>query len=202
MTTFAELYALTLTHTKRPELPALTESAVRIATLRAHHVDFFRRDLRTQQLTYAVNPTAMFYDFPDISNVLLPRLRSIKNIYTLTADGQHKIEELGYRETDDLYDSDGEPRRYVYTLVGDTLRCYFDMPTGLAEVYYFANPVLTSASFRSWIADEYPDDLAAWAAAIVFSRTGFLEMAATYQRDYITPFKEMLIASHLLGTVS
>jgi hypothetical protein len=202
MTTFAELYALTLVHTKRPELQALTESAIRVATLRAHHVDFFRRDLKAQQLIYAVNPTSMFYDFPDISATLLPRLRSIKNVYSMTQDGLHQIEQLEYRETDDLYNADGEPRRYIYTLIGETLRCFIDMPTGVVDVYYFANPVVTSAGFNSWVARDYPDDLAAWAAAVVFARTGFLDMAGQYQRDYITPFKEQLIASHLLGSVS
>lgn len=202
MTTFAELYALTLTHTKRPELQALTESAIRIATLRAHHVDMFPRDQKVQELSYVVSPTAMFYDFPNVSATLLPRLRSIVSVYTLTVDGGHKLEELEFREPNDLYDAEGAPRRYVYTLIGDTLRCYFDMPTGRAEVLFFANPVTSSTDYSSWIANEYPDDVAAWAAAIVFSRSGFAEMAQQYQNDYIKPFKEMLLASHLLGTVS
>lgn len=202
MTTFSEIYQATVEQTKRPELVAMTEAAIRIATLRAHHVDFFPRDLRMQQLVYAVNPTQMYYDFPNISTTLLPRLRSIKNVYTLTADGQHQIEELEYRETNDLYDSDGAPRRYMYTLIGDTLRCFFDMPTGLMEAYFFANPIVSKASYASWIADEYIDDLAAWAAGIVMARTGFLELAQNYERDYVRPFKETLISSHLLAAVN
>lgn len=202
MTTFAELYALTVVHTQRPELVALTESAVRTATLRAHHTDFFRKDLKAAALDYTISVSVPFQDFPDVSASLLPRLRSIKDIYGMSVDGLHKVEQLEYRETDDLYDADGCARHHTYTLLGDTLRCYFCAPTGKAEVYFFANPVVTSGSYSSWIADEYPDDLAAWAAAIVMSRTGFLDMAASYQRDFIKPFKESLIASHLLATVA
>ena len=56
--------------------------------------------------------------------------------------------------------------------------------------------------FSSWIADNYPDELAMWAAAIVFARTGFAEMAADFQRTHVQPFKELLIASHLLANVN
>jgi hypothetical protein len=41
-----------------------------------------------------------------------------------------------------------------------------------------------------------------WAAAIVFARTGFAEMAADFQKTHIAPFKELLISSHLLGNVN
>jgi hypothetical protein len=201
MTTFNELYDLTVDLTKRPELVAITQSAVRTATLRAHHTDFFRRDLQLAPLTYTVQPESYYYDFPNISSSLL-RLRTIKNVYSITQVGGHQTEQLEYRESDDLYDRDGNPRRYVYTLIGDTLRCYFDIPTGLTQVYYFQNPNVTAGSYTSWIADTYPDDLAGWAAAVVMARTGFLEMAARYQEDYVKPLKEALLSSHLLGSVS
>lgn len=200
MTTFNELYDLTVELTKRPELVAQTQSAIRTATLRAHHIDFFRRDLQMAQLPYAVQPESYYYDFPTIS-ATLQRLRTIKNVYSVTVQG-NQTEQLEYRESDDLFDRDGNPRRYMYTLIGDTLRCYFDLPTSLMQVYYFQNPNVTAGSYSSWIADTYPDDLAGWAAATVMARTGFLEMAARYQEDYVKPLKETLIASHLLGSVS
>lgn len=200
MTTFAELRELTIELTKRPELVALTESAVRTATLRAHHTDFFRRDLTQTTLNYTALPDVYFYDFPNLTTTL-PRLRTMKNVYGVTAEG-HQIEQLEYRESDDLYNSDGNYRRYVYTLIGDTLRVYPDLPTGILHVYYFVNPDVSSAGFTSWIANVYPDDLAGWAAAIVMARTGFLEIAKNYQDTYVKPLQEQLIASHLLATVS
>lgn len=201
MTTFAELRDLTISLTKRPELVDITESAVRTATLRAHHTDFFRRDLQLAQVPYTVQPEAYYYDFPNVSSTLL-RLRTIKNVYSITQSGGHQTEQLEYRESDDLYDRDGNPRRYVYTLIGDTLRCYFDIPTGIAQVYYFQNPVTASIGYNSWIADTYPDDLAGWAAAIVLARSGFLELANNYQEQYVKPLKEQLLSSHLLGSVT
>ena len=200
MTTFAELRELTIELTKRPELVTLTESAVRTATLRAHHTDFFRKDLTIGQLPYTVSADSYFYDFPAVSDTLV-RLRTLKNIYSVEVGG-NQTEQLEYRESDDLYDSDGNPRRYVYTLIGDTLRCYPDLPTGMFHAYYFQNPSVSSTAYSSWIANTYPDDLAGWAAAIVMARTGFLELADLYQEQYVKPLKEQLIASHLLGSVS
>lgn len=200
MTTFADLRTLTIELTKRPELVALTESAIRTATLRAHHTDFFRKDLAQGVLNYTVVADAYFYNFPNLTD-LLPRLRTMKNVYGVTAQG-HQIEQLEYRESDDLYDSDGNYRRYVYTLIGDTLRIYPDIPTGIIHVYHFTNPDVSTGGYASWIANVYPDDLAGWAAAIVMARTGFLELAKHYQDAYVKPLQEQLIASHLLATVS
>lgn len=201
MTTFAELETLVIGQTRRPEIPAVTKAAIRTATLRAHHTDFFPRDLVSGALTWEVNNSALFQDFQSVSNILV-RMRSIKFIYGNDAVTSVPVEKLEYRDTDDIYDSDGVLRPSVYNLIGDTLRCYFQQPTGLATVFYYRNPLIADAQYSSWIADAYPDELAAWAAAIVFARTGYAEMAQEFQRNHITPFKEMLIASHLLGNVS
>lgn len=202
MTTFAEMYDLVQNIVRRPEAQGVVESAIRTATLRAHHVDFFRRDLKVVDHGYTVINDAHFHDFENISDSLLPRMRAIKNVYSVSPDGHYQVEQLEYRESDDLYDADGMPRRIIYTVIGETLRCYFQLPTGRMHVYYWANPVVQSAGYSSWIADNYPEELAYWAAAIVFARSGFMDMAQVMQRDHINPFKEMLIASHLLGTVS
>ncbi len=198
MTTFAQMVQRTLEITRRPELTLATEMAVRTATLRAHHVDFFPRDLVETQLVYNRVPTAMFYDFQNVST-LLPRLRSIKEVYTLTAEG-FKTEELEYRDSDDNYDLDGSPRRFIYNLIGDTLRCFFDLPSGIAQIYYYRNPDVTAGTYNSWIADTYEDQLAIWAASIVFRRSGYAELAQDLHRNDVEEFKRQLVASHLLGT--
>lgn len=200
MTTFAELQTLVEEQTRRPEIPKITQAAIKTATLRAHHVDFFPRDLTEGPLTYT-SSSVVFQDFPMI-NTLLAHMRAMKIVVGVDSTTFAPVEELEYREIDDLYDSDGNRRPSIYTLVGDTLRCYFQQQTGRCNVYYFRNPDTAQGTYSSWIADMYPDDLAAWAAAIVFARSGFLEMAKNHQDVYVKPFKELLIASHLLGNVS
>jgi hypothetical protein len=180
---------------------SITQAAIRAATLRAHHVDFFKRDLATNSLSYTVSSTAYLYDFANISSSLA-RLRSIQLVQGVDNVTYTPVENFEYREISDLYDNDGNRREHMYTLLGNTLRLYPSLATGLISVYYFQNPVVSSVGYSSWIADDYPDELAMWAAAIVFARTGFAEMAADFQKTHIQSFKEMLVASQLLGTVN
>lgn len=200
MTTLTELVDLTVEQTRRPELTDITAAAVRTATLRAHHTDFFPKDLTSVALPYTPS-SAAFYDFPNIGASAL-RLRSIKHIQCTDSVTGAPVEQLEYREQDDLYDSDGNRRPHVYTLLGDTVRIYPQKPTGLATVFYYQNPNTNGLQYSSWIADAYPDELAAWAAAVVFARTGFAEMAQQFMQLHVDPFRSMLVESHLLGNVS
>lgn len=79
--------------------------------------------------------------------------------------------------------------------------CYFQVWTGAAQLVYYANPSFTATEANSWIANTYPDEIASWAAGIVFARTGFAEMAQNFQEIHVKPFKETL-DYHLLGTVN
>jgi len=198
MTTLASLVALTIEQTRRPELAEITASAIRSATLRAHHVDFFSRDLVQHDLAYAPSSSA-FFDFPNISTTLA-RLRTIKVVQSMSAN--QPSEQLEYREPDDLFTNEGRRRPHIYTLLGDTLRVYPSSPTGSLAVFYFQNPNVTTGGYNSWIATAYPDEIAAWAAAIVFARTGFVDMAAQFMDLHVNPFRSMLVESHLLGAVS
>lgn len=201
MTTFAEMETLVAAQTRRPDVPAITKAAIKSATLRAHHVDFFPRDLVTSNLVYTPLSTAVFYDFPNIQNTLT-RLRSMKFVQSIDAVNSTPTENLGYRDADDIYDSENNRRLSIYTLIGATLRIFPQSATGVATAYYFQNPDTAEVTYSSWIADTYPEELAMWAAGIVFARTGFLEAAKEFQDTHVRAFREMLIDSHLLGTVS
>jgi hypothetical protein len=201
MTTFAELEALVIGQTRRPEVPAITKAAIKSAVLRAHHVDFFPRDLVQGSLTYVPMSGSVYYDLPNIST-LLPRLRALKFLQSLDSGSFQAVEKLEYRESDDIYDADGRLRLSVYTLIGDTLRVYPQRATGRLAAFNYANPETSETEFSSWIADMYADEIALWAAGIVFARTGFAEQAQNFQETHVKPFKELLISSHLLGTVN
>lgn len=160
MTTFAEMYDLVQNIVRRPEAQGVVDPAIRTATLRAHHVDFFRRDLKVVDHGYTVINDAHFHDFENISDSLLPRLRLLKILLRVSPDGRYPLEQLEYRESDDLYDADGMPRRIIYTVIGETLRCYFrsSQPagcmfiTGLIQSYSLPDIAagLQTTILRSW----------------------------------------------------
>lgn len=205
METLATMIARILEITRRPELTALTTNAARTATLRAHHVDFFPRDKVAHRHTYTPSSSTRFYDLPDASTVLV-RNRGIKGLMGIDATTNVPVEQFEYREVDDMYDDYKNLRQHAFNLIGDTLRFYPALATGQLDIYHFQNPALGDAldasPYNSWIANMYPEQLATWAAAIVLARVGFAQIARTMQEDEIKPFKEQLIASHLLGNIN
>ena len=199
MATLTDIVNLTVSQTRRPEINAVTEAAVRSATLRAHHVDFFPRDLTSHILQATPNSPGVV-NIQNISS-LLTRLRSVKSVRILDPNLIPAIQ-LEYRDLDDLYTRDGNHRPHVYTLLGDTLRLFSHSTQNHIEIFFYQNPNLTGLQYSSWIATLYPDEIAAWAATIVFARTGFAEMANQFNQLYVVPFQQLLVASHLLGNVS
>ncbi len=200
MTTFAEMQTAVQALTKRPELTALTDLAIRTATLRAHQVDFFPRDQASFVFTYTVNPSEVFTDLTGI-HTSIPLLRTpdfLQSEDTLTLQPSENLEYVGSFK--DFWDHDNVRRTSVFTQIGSTLRCSFAGATGRARLFYWQNPDVSSAGYSSWIADLYKDELAYWAAGIVWARSGFQEIAQQAQLQ-VQGFKDLLVTSHLSSKV-
>lgn len=200
MTTFAELRTLVGLRTGRPDLAAHIDMAIRTATVRAHHTDFFWRDGFRGYVNYTPNGNVPFVDVPNFAGDF-PLFRAVRTVYCVNVDNNLPVEKLEYRTFGDEYDSEGKLRYGIYTLAG-SLRIYPAVQTGKLEILGYNNPNVGTDSYASWIADLYKDEIAAWASGIVFARSGALEQAQQVQRETVMPFKELLIESHLLGEVN
>jgi len=202
MTTFAEMQTKVNDLTKRPELVALTKLAIRMATVRAHQVDFFSRDQRNILLTYTpYNSGEIYTDITTIYSTL-PLMRTPDFIQILDATSGLPLEILEYVvDYKNFWDNEGCLKGSVFTLLGATLRFRSLSNTGKAQFYVYQNPSVDDVGYGSWIADMYPDEVAAWAAAIVWMRSGYQEIAKQMNSDIIEPFKSMLVESHLTSKV-
>lgn len=196
MTTFAELQSLVTEQTKRPDLAAITQQCIRMAVLRAHSTDFFPRDLAEDTVTYTPSGTGL-NTVADIYTAL-PRLRSMKTIYGM--DAGKAVEQFEYRDPDDMHDTaTGALRASAFTVVGTTLRFNTLRETGTLLAQFYRNPIVTSTGFSSWIADEYPDDIALWAAASVHARVGYDTEAERLIRTAVQPFQRLLVQTYVIG---
>lgn len=200
MTTFAEMMDKVYTITSRRELEAMTKLALMKATIEAHQVDFFPRDRRIAIMTYTANSTSALVSVTNVY-ATYPRLRGIESVLGIDGVGRH-VEAFEQRDYSDFYDSDGNLRYSVYDVVGVSMRLVPVQQTGRLELVAYENPVVTEADYSSWIADSYPDFLAAWAAMIVQARSGAMEQAQASSRLHVEPFKELLRSSHLLVTAN
>lgn len=197
MTTFADMQTAVIAQTKRPELVAITDNAIRMATLRAHNVDFFSRDEGSQLLTYTPDSTALFVDIANIY-ATIARLRTPDWLQAEDIVAPYRpTENLEYVTTyKDFWDVDNLLKSSVFTLMGSTLRVKFQVQTGRAKLYYYQNPDTATGTYSSWIADAHPEEVAMWAAGIIWARTGFQEQAQAVQASILS-FKDLLITSYL-----
>ena len=200
MTTFAEMRTLVTGLTKRPELVAVTDLAIKTATLRAHQVDFFPQDADTFLVTYVapVNNEV----FTEITGLQLaaPLLRTLDWMQGEDPSTGIPVENLEYVDSyKEFWDEEKMLKTSVFTRLGDTLRARFTSPSTRARVYYYKNPNVSTVSYNSWVADMHPEELAMWAAGIVWARSGNMEQAKTAFETGVTPFKELLVISHLTG---
>lgn len=202
MTTFAEMQTKVNDLTKRPELVALTNSAIRMATIRAHQVDFFSRDQSNSLLVYTpYSGNEIYTDIPTIYSTF-PRLRTPDFLQILDATSGVPVENLEYiGDYKNFWDNEGCLKRSVFTMLGGTLRFRSLSNTGKAQFYIYQNPITTDAGYASWIADLYPEELAMWAAAIVWMRSGFQEIAQQVNSTQVEAFKAMLVESHLISKI-
>jgi hypothetical protein len=196
MTTFAEMVTAVNDITKRPELVTLTKQAVRQATLRAHHVDFFPRDRSSFVLTYTPPTSTSFVDITGLYTAI-PQLRTPEFLQSEDTTTQAATENLEYLNSfKDFWDDGGIRKLSVFTQTGDSLRCSFASATGRARLWHYLNPVVTEANYASWIADMHKDEVAQWAAGIIWARTGLQEQANQAQAQ-VAGFREDLLSSYL-----
>lgn len=201
MTTFAEMVTLVNEITKRPELVATTNLAIKLATLRAHSIEFFHRDQANAQLDYSVSLSSPFQDIASIYSVV-PLMRTPNFLQSEDPATFQPVENLEFEEDyKRLYDQDNALRQSVFTFLGETLRAVFQAPTGRARLYYYKNPDTSISGYSSWIANSHPEELAMWAAAIVWNRSGNIEQAKLTQDTHIAMFKDLLITSYLFSKV-
>lgn len=195
-TSFTSLYNLVVKLTGKAAIQHVTESAIRSATLRAHAVADFYRDLETAQLSYSVSAsTSQIYNVFNISQSMA-NYRKVGYVRGVNSFGA-VTEKFEYRDPDDLWDENGVIRHSTFTLEGDTLKLIPTLVTELVAVGYYRNPSVSTGAYSSWIADMHEDDIALWAAGIVHSRSGSPDLASSIWQSSVIPFQHLLKEQYL-----
>jgi hypothetical protein len=200
MTTFAQMYDKVVALTARPELVTLTKLAIAKATVEAHHVDFFPRDRKLAYIPYVLDSSKALCTIDNVY-ATYPRLRGIQSVQGVDATGR-AVEKFGQRDYDAFYDDRLALIYSVYDVIGSSMKFTPVIQTGRLELVAYENPNPTEDGYSSWIADDYPEFLAAWAAMFVQARSGAVELAQITMRLHVEPFKELLIESHVLNEVN
>lgn len=202
---YNDLVSNVYTLTNRPDLVAETATAVAAATLRAHHFDFFYKDLVEQALTFNV---LQFWQHIPLST--FPNFRALKYIrkfYPGTGPFNPPAQDNSPSNLPPLYGTYYDPganlpdgrffkiitpeevldayfinKIDVAYVAGQTINCRSGDNFQNALVGYYAHPNILPATYNSWIAVEHPYAIIFAAAAIVFKTIGYDEQNQQYQQ--------------------
>lgn len=197
---FADLCAEVYKLTNRPDLVNETQLAVKSATLRAHRLDFFPKDL--YENSYQFETCCYEQQLP---TALIPNYRAIKYLRkyypctsiqnplggVITTGGRDNgIYNSGYNLPDgnffDVVDAknvlDGYARNKVDVayLAGNQFQLRSGDGFQFLLVGAYVNPDITETGWNSWVGNEYPYAIVFDATSIVFKTIGFDEQNAAY----------------------
>lgn len=176
----AEVYSLT----NRPDLVGDTLVAIRAATLKMHHTDFYYKDLCEAVLTLQ---SAEYVNSFETS--LLANYRSMAfirawyptgiNLQTGQTTGKAGVK-LTPIDFNSVLDSYGRDKQDVYYIAGKSVNLKLTTALATFLVSWYKHPNIVTASFSSWIAEEHPYAIVYDAAATVFKGIGYDEQAVRF----------------------
>ena len=180
MSLFSETVDQVYSLTNRPDLVAETALAVRQATLAAHRIEFFVRDIR-EFLLGPFTPSAANYQL-DIPTYF-SRWRAFQYLrpYDSVSQSASKIL-IGYNEflaPDAIFDEYLIEKMNVAYVAGSNLNVKLEAAYDSFLCGYWQNPVVSpDASYESWIARDAQDIIIVDATMKVFLMIGYEDAAA------------------------
>lgn len=177
---FSELYSEVLNIVKRPDLTDRINSAIRAATLKVHHSDFYYKDLVEKPVQF--DEARFLQSF--IPSSILPRYRKAKYIRFWRGDINGSpgkfFEPIQIENSMDSYDY---IKTDVFYMAGQALQMRSSEACQRVLFGAYLHPLISpSTEYQSWIADEYPYAIIYEAARTIFRSIGFQEQAAEYDR--------------------
>jgi len=185
--TLQELIAEVFVLTSRPDLEAETRSAVKAATLKLHHSDFYPKDLKEEALIFSAPASLVQIEYA----TLFPDWRALSYLRPTDADYSDTAKPLTILTPDQTLDDYQVNRENVAYLSGQLLQLRMYPEVQHILVGYYAHPNITNDNFNSWIAREYPYAIVYEAAAKVMKKIGLDEQSGQVARDAAELILEM-----------
>jgi hypothetical protein len=176
--TFQELVAEVMLLTRRPDLVDRTESAVRAATLKAHHSDFYYKDIYEQSITF-VTPAYVQNFLP---TDIFPTFRKAKYLRIWETDGSingYPGKFLVPIQIENSLDAYKSIKTDVFYQAGQLLQVRLATASQYLLFGAYLHPTITpEGAFCSWIASEMPWAIIYEAARVIFKSIGMDQQTA------------------------
>ena len=184
MATFAELVADVKVLTNRPDLDSEIKLAVKAATLKAHHTDYYPKDLFETAIQWS--PVAYTQSLEYRS--LIPRYRAFKFLRKLDSTGLLPgvfFKVITPEESLDAYYVDKENVCY---LAGEALEIKSSTEDEFMIFGCYLHPDITESTYNSWIALDHPYCIEYEATSKIFKQIGYDEQATMMNKEVMEQF--------------
>jgi hypothetical protein len=191
----AELQAAVIEITNRPDLVAKTLAAVQAATLKAHHSDFYYKDIYEAEIDFT---TATFE--PDFEfRTFVPRWRAGK--YFRKYDHDDAVPGDFFEEIvpENAMDSYAQARVDVWYSAGEIIHLKSSTEERYVLMGCYRHPDITTGTFDSWIALDHPYAIVYGAAQTIFRLIGKTDEARGMKEEVAEQYI-LLRNSNIIGS--
>ena len=191
--TFSEMYLEVLSITKRPDLQSRIESAIRAATLKVHHSDFFYKDLVEVPIQFnEILPVQNF-----VPTDVLPTFRKAKYLRIWQGDINGRPGQfLEHIQIENSLDSYNYIKDNVFYMAGVNLQIRSNPAVQRILFGAYVHPVVAPVEkYKSWVAEQYPYAIIYEAIRTVFRSIGFTEQANEYANLAYEILSEIKVSS-------
>lgn len=193
MTVFADLLSEVYIITNRSDLVNETKTAVKAATLKMHQLDYFWKDLKEVGIDFEAAAYRQDLDY----RAFEPQFRSMKYLRKAESDGTAGIFFTAITPAM-VFDKYAVEQEDVYYAAGAFYKVKSSTEFQYALMGCYVNPVITEASYSSWIALDHPYAIIYEAAAKIFKMIGYSDQETSAARDVLEQIA-MLRESNILS---
>ena len=187
--TLAEIITEVYNLTKRPDLVSETMSAIKAATLKAHHSDFYSKDIYELPVTFDEADYIQSLDY--IS--LISNWRALKYMRKYDEVGAMAGAFIEIITPEEVLDSYNVTRKDIAYVAGRAIEIRSSTEFSKLLVGCYVSPIVTEADFSSWVAALYPYAIVFEAARVVFKTIGYDEQSASFEKLTAEQYAELKI---------
>lgn len=185
-----ELVEAVMEETRRPDLKPLIERRVKSTIVKLHNAEFFPKD-RVEDLVPIMEPNTT------VKMNLPPRWRKFHTIRPCTKQGIPVDREFTLQDPSEIFDAVGQMLTRIYYVAGAAFVTKAPMAFEAIYTMYYVHPDLSNELATTWITTTYPQAVIDGAAAHIYAKVGYKELAKDHNLLFSVALGE-IIQNHLI----
>lgn len=188
---FSELADEIYTITNRPDREAETKSAIKSATLKAHRLSYFSKDIYETGIEFPESDFRQSFDYISfISN-----FRAFKYVRLADSETDDSGRFIDIITPEEILDAYGRNRNDIAYVAGRVLEIRAATSFKYALLGCYVLPIVREEAYVSWVAELHPYAIIHEAAGKVFVSLGQMEEANAQKELAAAEYQELLISA-------